>query len=560
MSSISSLQNLAAFSRVRSSVSGAVATRQEFTSQVADRRDLLKARTQLERIFRAVDKLADLMDVETRFQLDLPDARSTSALGLDLSTTAATLQSTDEINASPNSFTPFGPEWAGLSTAALTIGGEYDGSDGTDTLTFEVRRAGIKGIDNLRIRVEDSQGDRFNVNIRPNDPPDMEYSLNNGLFFTLGAGLLINGETTTIDVFQGVGSAVNPDNPLGGLRNSNPNFQYYPSPNTLNPVVDGSFELNGETISVGAAESLNDIVDRINLSNAGVTATFNAVSERIEFVQDMPGSVPTIDIQNDTSNLIVAAKLDAAVVQPGTDPEDRVALQNVAQFSTVQSGDILINGTPVAVDVQSDSLEDVIAGINASAADVNASFDPQTQRVTIEANDPNSIFEIDSNGTNFFASLNIVDGRVDPVVAQGGISRARSYDVADAFETLAAELNAFYDDQQFVGRDAGVAAARSVVAAAIGDLFDNPDGVSESQFGIKFDRSDDGLTRGGFADLNRKALTRALQVRGDEVKALLAGPDSESGLLNRLINAAGQALKDINTKLGFSGSLVDTFA
>ena len=37
---------------------------------------------------------------------------------------AATLTSTEEINASPTSFSPFGPKWSGLSDALITLGGD----------------------------------------------------------------------------------------------------------------------------------------------------------------------------------------------------------------------------------------------------------------------------------------------------------------------------------------------------------------------------------------------------------------------------------------------------
>ena len=135
--------------------------------------------------------------------------------------------------------------------------------------------------------------------------------------FDLHVKLDVNDfQPTTITVSDSVGATVDPDKPLGGVRNDNPNLQY-----GLPAIADGSFQINGESINVATSDTLNNVVDRINNSNAGVTAVFNAVTERIEFVQDTLGSVPTIDIQNDTSNFIEATKLDSAVVNPGIDPE-----------------------------------------------------------------------------------------------------------------------------------------------------------------------------------------------------------------------------------------------
>ncbi len=55
--------------------------------------DFLRARTELLKLYRAIEKLAELSNINTRFKLDLPDARSSSPLGLDLTETAAMLNS-----------------------------------------------------------------------------------------------------------------------------------------------------------------------------------------------------------------------------------------------------------------------------------------------------------------------------------------------------------------------------------------------------------------------------------------------------------------------------------
>ena len=561
MSVISSLQNLFSFARINQTDNDNVDISQPPAAATQDRTDLLRARSQLLRIYEAIEILADQMNVQTRFKLDLPDARSNPALSLDLTSTAATLASVDEINASPHSFSPFGPTWGLGSSALITIGGEYDGSNGSGALSFEVTRDGTHGVNNLRLRVTDPLGGLLTqFNIQANDPLDQEYDLTNGLFLQLGAGDLIDNDTTSIQVFQNIGRAVDPDQPLGGIRNQNPNFQYFAAPNTLDPIIDGSFELNGETISVSTTDTLNTIIDKINQSDAGVTAVFNPLSERIEFVHDTFGSGTTIDIQNDTSNLIVATKLDTAVVQTGIDPENEISFDSVAAFSGIQSGNILINGTLVAIDPASDSLASAIDKINASAADVTAAFDTQTQQVTIEANSPESVLDIDSNGTGFFSALNIPDGRVDPEATGRGISRRRSYAIADAFEYLAAELNTLFNDASFVGSDNGVLATRSKITSAIEDFFSAGSDQSDNLFGVVFDRSSNALTRGSFASVERREFTQNLQIRGAEVKSLFAGSHSEPGLIGRLLDATGNALVDINHTLGFSGSFVDTFA
>ncbi|MGI9238979.1 MAG: flagellin hook IN motif-containing protein [Woeseiaceae bacterium] len=516
--------------------------------------DLLRARTELLNLYRAIERLAELTNINTRFKLDLPDARSTSPLGLDMTHTAAALDSADEINASPTSFSPFGPEWPPVSsTAELTIGGEYDPAGPNGTYTFQSRRDGTRGVTNIRIRVTDPLGNRNNYVVGRNDPLNQQYNIGNGLYFTLGAGSMVNRDTTTIDVFNNVGSVVNPDLPLGGIRNQNPNLQFG-SPD----IVDGSFDLNGENISVLTTDTLNDVVQRINQSSAGVTAVFNALTERIEFVQDTLGSAATIDLTNDGSNFLAATKLGNLNVVAGIDPETVQNLEDVATFSTVQSGDILINSQQIAIDIENDSLSTVLDKINNSGAGVVASFDSVAQQVLIEANESASVLNIDGNGTGLFAALNLPEGRVDPEAVSRGISRRRSYEIADAANAVFEKLNNLFADSTFVGGGNNSGAFRAPLEAAFRTAFDGAD--AGNILGVAFDASTNARLRGDFASIDRRDFTANLQRRGNLVRDFLAGNDDQGGLVKGLLVASQQALTAVNQSLGLSGTFVDTYA
>ncbi|NNC76341.1 MAG: hypothetical protein HKN77_00170 [Woeseiaceae bacterium] len=515
--------------------------------------DFRRARTRLISLYAQLEELAELANISTRFKLDLPDARSSNGLGLDLSSLAATLNSSEEINASPMSFSPFGPEWDGSSTAELTIGGEYDGANGSGTLEFEVRRAGVHGVDDLRIRVTEPNGDRRNYNVRDHHDPDRQYDLQNGLYFTLGPGALVRRETTSVQVFDNVGAVVNPDNPLGGIRNSNPNLQF-----GTPGVVDGSFDLNGQNINVSTADTINDVIDRINLSSAGVTATFNAGTEQIDFIQNTTGSVPTIDFANDTSNLLQALKLSSATVTPGVDPEDEQVLDDVAAFSSVVSGDIDINGNLISIDTSADSLAAILDRINNSGADVIASFDSNTQKVVIEAQNAASELIIDSNGTGFFGALNIVEGRVDPEALSSGLSRSRSYAIADAATAAFAQLSSLFRDSTFVGRGENTGQFRTPFESSLRASFGED--IRGELFGLVYDSSTNARRRGDYTTIDRQALTQNLQLRGDAVKDVLINADGTGGLVHDLLRATRQALVGVNQALGLSGTFVDTFA
>ena len=554
MSVIQSIQNLANTASIsRGTGTGSGLKPYQFVD-VAQRNDLLRAQNRLLRLYRALESVAQVADVKTQFRFDITDARSATALGLDLTHTAATLTSSSEINASPMSFTPFGPDWSDGSDALITIGGEYDGSHGTGPLTFEVRRAGTRGVDDLRIRVEDPEGNRIrNINIRDHHALDRQYSLQNGLYLTLGAGSLIDRDTTSIQVFDNVGAVVDPDNPLGGIRNQNPNLQF-----GMPAIVDGSFQLNGTNINVSTTDSLNDVVNRINQSGAGVTAAFNSATEAIDFVQDTLGSAPTIDLQGDTSNFLQATRLDSSNTAPGIDPETIQALDNVGAFAGVQSGEILLNDERIAIDTSNDSLLTIIDRINASDAGVVASFDPASQEVAIRSGDNVGRLDIDSNDTGLFAALNIAEGQYARRVVGNGIGKRISYEVADKLEAVFSDLNYLFRDASFAGNGEHVAPFRSALESAIRTALGGE--LSNEIDGLAFNGSSDARRRGGFAEIDRREFTVSLQRDGASLMDLLRGTNGEAGLIERLMVGTQQALRGIGFQLGQSGSFINTFA
>ena len=268
-------------------------------------------------------------------------AASASQLGLDPTGTAATVQSAEEVNATPTSFSPFGPDWNGGSSAGATISGIYDGSDGTDTLTFKVTEEGTHGADRLKIKVFDSSNQKLDtIVIRANHDIDRQYTLGNGLILTLGEGDLLKNDTFTVDVSDSLGSAVDPDKSFSGVRNDNPNLEYGRS------VTNGSFQVNGVEISISENDTIHTVLERINQSDAGVAAVFDAATEKVLLTQNTIGSAYDITLENDTSGFLAAVKLDGAVPVAGQDPDTQRPLAEVPRFASVQSGAIGVNGRP----------------------------------------------------------------------------------------------------------------------------------------------------------------------------------------------------------------------
>lgn len=536
-----------AYARPRTEVAAPVPT--------TDWEAVTAARQSLARLVTAIDELDTQLAVRTgRGGGTGLTATSAADIGLDPApATAARTVSTEEVNTTPTSFSPFGPGWTGGSTAELTVGGVYDGSNGTGTLSFESQRNGVRGVDNIKVDVLDSGGKKVDAFvIAPGDPLDTVYTLKNGLTVTVGAGALVKNDTATVDVFHTVGSAPDPDKPFDGVRNDNPNLE----PGLV--VSAGSFEINGESITVLASDSINSVLARINASAAGVTATYDAATERVSVVQDTPGSVPGIVLANDTSGFLAATKLALATVTPGTDHEPDVALASLAEFAGVTAGTLTINGTPLAIDPASDSLNGIIARINASGAGVTASLSGDAQRVTIAA--PSGAARmILADDSGLLASIGIAAREYLPEGRGSGVSKARSYRIADAVESVSRALDRLFRDGAATGvsgMDALRGGLRGAFAGYAGESAREAEG-----FGLHLAVGPtDGLLP--FDVQDRRRLTKQLQRDLAPVRELLRGDPAapESGLLGRLravveIHRAGLGLTP-----GSTGTLLSRFA
>ncbi len=87
-------------------------------------------------------------------------------------------------------------------------------------------------------------------------------------------------------------------------------------------VSAGTFRINGTTITITdpSTETLYDVLNAINSSDARVTASFDASTDTIRVVSDTLGS-RTIDFTDGTSGFLAAAYLDTAVQTAGADAQ-----------------------------------------------------------------------------------------------------------------------------------------------------------------------------------------------------------------------------------------------
>ena len=144
------------------------------------------------------------------------------------------------------------------------------------------------------------------------------------------------------------------------------------------------------------------------------------------------------------------------------------------------------------------------------------------------------------------------------VAKSNGVSRSRSYRIADAAEAAFEELAALFRDKSFLGGAANAAPIRGTLESALRGVFGGS--MRGDIFGLVLDGATDARKRGDFAEVDRRTFTRNLQLRGDQVQEFLGSADGESGLLPALLRATRQALSVVNSTLGISGTFIDTRA
>ena len=314
-------------------------------------------------------------------------------------------------------------------------------------------------------------------------------------------------------------NAVNPDNPFNGTGSADPNLQ------SGLEVTSGSFEINGTTIDVAADDTINSVLDKINGSDAGVTATFDAASETVLLTQNTPGSTPDIVLANDTSGFVAAVKLEGAVAIPGEDgtvtEDPATPMAEVESFSAVQGGSISVNGVAIDIDVSTDSLNDILDRITASEAGVTASYDSNSKRVSLTSNDSESQLILDSGSTDFFSAVGISDGTYEATESAIETQGVKVADVTNLvvesiveensekpweqnFETapaaaldtkklstlvnnMADAMNALFDDSAFKGSPgAFLEGVRSDIREAVSSWFGSEGPQFDTDFGIRF--------------------------------------------------------------------------
>lgn len=223
--------------------------------------------------------------------------------GVGVSFTARTGSLTSaEINPEAGSFARGAHSFAGASTSGVTLSGTYTGST-EGSLSFRALSAGTVGQDDIVMELRNEAGDTLKFfKLRAADGPDAAYEFDNGLVARFSAGSVVSRDTLAFAVSAATPGTVNPAGAFSAVGAAAPGFE------AGQWVAAGSFSINGVSIAVGAGDSINTVLARITASQAGVTASFDAQTERITLTGKQSRLDP-ISLGADSSGFLSATRL-----------------------------------------------------------------------------------------------------------------------------------------------------------------------------------------------------------------------------------------------------------
>ena len=159
------------------------------------------------------------------------------------------------------------------------------------------------------------------------------------------------------------------------------------------PITAGEFTVNGARITVALTDSLQDIFNQISTKTGGtVTASYDPASDKTRLSSS---TEIVLGSANDTSNFLRSLQLynngtsevlgpkALGVVSVSAAIANANLREAVTSTDATGNGSFSVNGTTIAYNINSDSVQNVLSRINASDAGVTASYDRVNDRFTL---------------------------------------------------------------------------------------------------------------------------------------------------------------------------------
>jgi len=177
-------------------------------------------------------------------------------------------------------------------------------------------------------------------------------------------------------------------------------------------VSGQTFTINGTQITLSDSDTLGDVINNINSSSAGVTASYDSTTGDISLTSNSSSPI-ILGSASDTSDFLQQTELfnngtgsvTSSVGIGRIDPD--ADLTTAGLRTAVTPGTFTINGVPITY-TSGQSLNDLINNINSSSAGVTATYDTFDDQLVLSSNQrgPQSI-TVDDGTSNLGTALRL---------------------------------------------------------------------------------------------------------------------------------------------------------
>lgn len=228
-------------------------------------------------------------------------------------------------------------------------------------------------------------------------------TLSSGAAITLGDASDTSNFLSITHLSENATGSVSSKVSLGALDTALPSNNYHITANFNTAFTAGNFTVGGNTVSILATDSLDDIFSKISAATSGdITASYDSTSKKISLISVSKTPI-TLGDATDTSNFLTVAQLAAnktdSVASLGS-----LGTLNTAddiQNLTVTGAMFSVNGVNISYNTQEENIADIIEKVNRSAANVTMSYDVITDsfRITNDSEGSLDVALDDQKGT-----------------------------------------------------------------------------------------------------------------------------------------------------------------
>lgn len=239
-----------------------------------------------------------------------------------------------------------------------------------------------------------------------------EITLSSAAPITLGSGADTSNFLQATQLYTNGSGSVASLNALSGININNPANQA----NLATTISDGGngqgeFEINGVAINYDAStESVSDILQSINNSEAGVTATYDGANHQFDLTNNNTGAVG-MTLQDVTGNFLAATGLSSGTLQAGTNLE-----YSINGSSTMISESNTVDASPLGLTGLSISAQ----SLGSASITVSADTDTIASAITNFVNDYNTVQNYISSQTTISSSTSSATGLTDAAATTTG--------------------------------------------------------------------------------------------------------------------------------------------